>query len=172
MRGRKEGMANHELDTQEQVFFYEQDFYVLSNFSAFRLRWKGIDFDTSEHAYHWEKFNGHWDAWNAAGSIAERVRRAPSAHEAFKVAEGCKPRRRPDWDEVKVRLMLDILRAKATQHEYVRRKLLATGDRELVEDSWRDDFWSWGPNRDGQNMLGKLWMQVRDELRASPAVKQ
>ena len=63
--------------------------------------------------------------------------------------------------------MKSILRAKADQHEYVRRKLLATGDRELIEDSWRDDFWGWGPNRDGKNMLGKLWMEVRDELRAS-----
>lgn len=50
--------------------------------------------------------------------------------------------------------------------QYVRRKLLATGDRELVEDSWRDDFWGWGPNRDGQNMLGKLWMEVRGEVTA------
>ena len=63
--------------------------------------------------------------------------------------------------------MLDILRAKVQQHEYVRRKLLATGDRELVENSWRDDFWGWGPNRDGQNKLGKLWMKVRAELRAA-----
>jgi hypothetical protein len=65
---------------------------------------------------------------------------------------------------VKVDVMRDILRAKVAQHEYVRRKLLATGDRELIEDSWRDDFWGWGPNRDGQNMLGKLWMEVRAEL--------
>lgn len=38
------------------------------------------------------------------------------------------------------------------------------GDRELVEDSWRDDFWGWGPNRDGKNMLGKLWMELRAAL--------
>ncbi len=91
---------------------------------------------------------------------------APSAHEAFKIAERSKAERRQDWDAVKVDIMRDILRAKADQHEYVRRKLLATGDRELIEDSWRDDFWGWGPNRDGQNMLGKLWMEIRSELRA------
>jgi hypothetical protein len=60
-----------------------------------------------------------------------------------------------------------ILCAKVEQHEYVRRKLLATGDRELVEDSWRDDFWGWGPTRQGQNMMGKLWMQIRHQLRAA-----
>ena len=61
--------------------------------------------------------------------------------------------------------MYRILKAKAEQHEYVRRKLLATGDRELIEDSWRDSFWGWGPNKDGQNMLGKLWMKVRANLK-------
>ena len=51
----------------------------------------------------------------------------------------------------------------------MRRKLLATGDRTLIENSWRDDFWGWGPNRDGQNMLGRLWMEVRAELREEDA---
>ena len=49
----------------------------------------------------------------------------------------------------------------------MRRKLIATGDRELIEDSWRDDFWGWGPDKDGKNILGKLWMEIREELRAS-----
>lgn len=149
----------HKLDTPSYVFFYEQDFYVLSNFSAFRLLWKGYEFDTSEAAYHWEKFP-------LFPYVQSAIKSAPSAHEAFKIAEMKKGLRRLDWDLVKVSIMRDILRAKALQHEYVRRKLLATGDRELIEDSWRDDFWGWGPNRDGKNMLGKLWMEIRSELRA------
>ena len=155
---------NHKIDTDQQVFFYEQDFYVLSNFSAFRVQWKGIDFDTSEHAYHWEKFRDHPDAWNTVGSISEQIRSASSAHAAFKLAEICKPLRRPDWNEVKADIMRGILKAKVDQHEYVKRKLLETGTRELVEDSWRDDFWGWGPNKDGKNMLGRIWMEIRDEL--------
>jgi ribA/ribD-fused uncharacterized protein len=153
------------LDTHDRVRFYEHDFYVLSNFSAFTLHWREQRFDTSEAAYHYEKFPH-------AQCIQEAIRCAPSAHEAFKLAERNKAERRPDWDEVKVQIMLDILRAKVSQHEYVRRKLLETGDRELVEDSWRDDFWGWGPNRDGHNMLGKLWMEVRAELRATTASRQ
>lgn len=153
------------LDTPTRVRFYEHDFYVLSNFSAFTLNWRNWRFDTSEAAYHYEKFIG---GGARADVIARCILCASSAHEAFKIAEYNKALRRPDWDDVKVGIMRDILRAKAAQHEYVRRKLLATGDRELVEDSWRDDFWGWGPNRDGQNMLGKLWMEVRHELREAP----
>jgi ribA/ribD-fused uncharacterized protein len=157
-------MTKLSLDTDTQVFFYEQDFYVLSNFSAFTVEWNGLRFDTSEALYHWMKFPG-----DERAGLRDEIWTARSAHDAFKIAERNKHWRRPDWDAVKVNTMRRILVAKAEQHEYVRRKLLATGDRELIENSWRDDFWGWGPNRDGKNMLGKLWMEVRAELRASAA---
>lgn len=156
---------NHKLDTDEQVFFYEQDFYVLSNFSAFAVEWSGLMFPTSEHLYHWLRFT--LSETPGAQSIAAAVKNARSAHDAFKIAQENKPQQVADWDERKVGFMARIIRAKADQHEYVRRKLLATGDRELIEDSWRDDYWGWGENRDGQNMLGKLWMAVRADLRAT-----
>lgn len=160
----------HGLDTPERVCFYEQDFYVLSNFSSFAIHWSGSRFDTSEALYHWLKFaSGVLMFAGQSAAVAEAIRTANSAHNAFKIAQEHKSLRRPDWDEVKVVLMKRILHEKARQHEYVRRKLLATGDRELVENSWRDDYWGWGPNKDGQNMLGKLWMEVRDELRAGGA---
>lgn len=148
----------HGLDTPERVFFYEQDFYVLSNFSSFSVEWCGHRFPTAEHVYHWIKFSAH-------DVIQQLICDAPSAHLSFKIAERNKDLRRPDWDDVKIDIMRRILRAKVRQHEYVYRKLLATGNRELIENSWRDDFWGWGPNRDGQNMLGKLWMEIRTELR-------
>jgi ribA/ribD-fused uncharacterized protein len=152
---------------KEIVDFYEREFYPLSNFSAFTLDWYGQRFDTSEAAYHWMKFP---PATEPREFYAERqrllwaIQAAPSAHEAFKLAERNKDLRRPDWDDIKVDVMRRIIRAKAEQHEYVRRKLLETGDRPLIEGSWRDDFWGIGPNKDGQNMLGKLWMELRAEL--------
>ena len=159
-------MELHGLDTVDEVLFYEQDCCVLSNFSACALVWKGIRFDTSAAAYHYEKFDDGAGALADVRSIQWNIRTANSAHEAFKIAERNRVHRRPDWDEVKVDIMRSILRAKVQQHEYVRRKLLDTGDRKLIENSWRDDFWGWGPNRDGLNMLGRLWMEVRAELRS------
>jgi len=159
----------HGLDTPERVRFYEHDFYVLSNFSAFSVRVNRYPFATAEHAYHFAKFEPETlvDGWY----VRDRIRAAVSAHEAFKLAEGWRDHVRPDWMEVRVGVMREILRAKVEQHEYVKRKLLATGDRELVEDSWRDSFWGWGPNRDGQNMLGKLWMELRAELRTKESTR-
>lgn len=147
------------LDTAERVCFYEQEFYVLSNFSAFRVHFDGVWFDTSEQAYHYQRFDGR---------VHKRaIVTALSAHEAFRYAQDHKSEQRIGWDAIKVNVMKEILRAKADQHEYVRRKLLETGERELVENSWRDPYWGWGPNRDGLNRLGKLWMEVRTELRTT-----
>ncbi len=152
-------MEHHGRDTETQIFFYEADFYIFSNFSAFNLWWKGLLFQTSEAAYQSEKFR------ECDWGIFWRIQSAPSAHEAFKIAERAKHRRRPDWNEVNTKIMKEILREKVHQHEYVKRKLLASGTRELIEDSWRDDYWGWGPNKDGHNALGKLWMEIREELR-------
>lgn len=149
-----------QLDTDRQVFFYEQDHYYLSNFSAFKVGFCGRWFDTAEQAYHFQRFASVKDQNN--------VLDARSAHDAFRYAQDNKSRQIDGWDELKVPVMRDILRAKASQHEYVRRKLLQTGDRALIENSWRDAYWGWGENRDGLNMLGKLWMEVRAELRAAP----
>lgn len=157
------------LDTADRVRFYEHDFYVFSNFSAFNLVWRHLTFHTSEAAYHYEKFcyidESGVSSTAEQNAVAQQILKAPSAHEAFKIAERNKPLRRADWDRVKFDVMRRILRSKVSQHEYVRRKLLATGERELVEDSWRDDVWGWGPDRKGQNMLGRIWMEIRTELR-------
>lgn len=135
---------------------------MLSNFSAFTLQWKGKLYPTSEQAYQAEKFEDE--------KVKEFIRTAPSAHEAFVYADTHRNDRRKDWDEIKVSLMKDILREKVKQHPYVKQKLLASGTKELIEDSWRDDFWGWGPNKDGRNQLGKLWMEIREEFRREKSI--
>ena len=60
--------------------------------------------------------------------------------------------------------MQDILRHKLQQNPYVEKKLRQTGDKKIVEDSPKDNFWGWGAKRDGKNELGKIWMKLRDEL--------
>ena len=76
-------IETHKLDTQEQVFFYEQDFYILSNFSSFALAWRGHRFDTAEAVYHWEKFSHPSLQRPICLTVAEMIRVAPSAHEAY-----------------------------------------------------------------------------------------
>ena len=147
----------HGLDTEKQILFYEQEFYVFSNFSAFKLMWKGYEWMTSEHAYHSEKFEDQ--------NILEKLKKARSAHDAMKVAYANKSAYREDWDDRKLTVMKKILQAKVEQHSYVKKKLLESGDKELIENSWRSAYWGWGSHKDGENHLGKLWMEVRAEAR-------
>jgi hypothetical protein len=72
---------------------------------------------------------------------------------------------RADWEEVKDRIMLEVVRAKLAQHEAVRELLLGTGDRPLIESSPRDRYWGDGGDGTGRNRLGEILMQVRGELR-------
>lgn len=150
-------MRDPELETSGKIIgFYPREFYFLDNFSAFQVELDGIVFPTSEHAYHYIKFKGFDDG------ISETILQCRSPHDAQKVAYANKDKQDPDWDSKKVEVMKSICRAKFTQHEYVRAKLKGSGELEIVEDSTKDPFWGWGPNRDGRNELGKIWMEIRD----------
>lgn len=142
-----------------KIFFYPPEYYVFDNFSSFQVEYKGKIYPTSEHAYQSSIFI------NTDKELAERIRNAKSAHEAFKLAEANKNKREKNWDDIKLKVMKEILICKVNQHEYVMKKLLQSEDREIVEDSWRDSYWGWGEDRKGENMLGKLWMEVRQEIR-------
>ena len=147
------------LHTDEKILLCEQEFYALSNFSAFQIVWEGRNFPTSEHAYQWEKFhhcnvNSTPERW----TIQDRILEAPSAHEALKIAEDNYSLRDSDWMNRRVQTMAQILRDKVAQHEYVKRKLLETGDREIVMNSWEED-------EKTLNTLGKLWMEIRREIK-------
>ena len=62
--------------------------------------------------------------------------------------------------------MKSILHSKFTQNEDLKAVLLSTGERELRERAPRDKFWGDGGKRgDGMNMMGKILMSVREELR-------
>lgn len=66
-----------------------------------------------------------------------------------------------------------VLRLKIEQHAKLREELLATGDQLIVEDvtarglGGRNGFWG-ASNKTGewigQNVLGKMWMKIRDSL--------
>lgn len=149
--------------TDNPIFFYEHEFYPFSNFSSFAVEWKDKLWPTSEHVYHSERFDDP--------KRKELIRNMRSAHEAFKYAQANKHLQRSDWDAIKLGVMKQILHEKVRQHPYVKKKLFDSGERELVEDSWRDDFWGWGPRKDGKNHLGRLWMEVRKETRKEEGSK-
>lgn len=77
---------------------------------------------------------------------------------------GQKVTMRPDWDQVKYQVMKECVLAKFLQHKDLRDQLIATGYEELIEDSPVDYYWGCGADGSGANNLGKVLMEVRDEL--------
>ncbi|KAK5699624.1 hypothetical protein LTR97_005753 [Elasticomyces elasticus] len=80
-----------------------------------------------------------------------------------------------EWERTKFDVVVQISYCKYTQHPNLRARLLATGDRELVEASDKDRVWGIGfaaeyaeKNRAewGSNLLGRALMTAREGLRA------
>ena len=143
----------------EVIGFYPREFYPFDNFSSFKVEWNGYLFSSVEEAYQAASFMGSDE------ELVEKIKKSHSADEAQRIAYANRDKRREDWDDVKISIMEELLRLKIEQNPYVKKKLLQTEDYMIVEDSPKDDFWGWGPNRNGQNNLGKLWMKLREELK-------
>jgi ribA/ribD-fused uncharacterized protein len=72
---------------------------------------------------------------------------------------------RPDWEAVKDDVMRSVVRAKFTQHPELKQTLLSTGSANIVEHTANDSYWGDGGDGSGRNMLGRILMEVREELR-------
>ncbi len=96
-------------------------------------------------------------------SLVEReyIRQLPSPGQAKKA--GRRVTLRPDWEAVKVLIILDLVRQKFRQTD-LKTKLIDTFPHELIEiNTWNDIYWG-VCNGVGANMLGKILMLVRQEL--------
>ena len=146
------------------IYFYgTQDQYgCFSNFSGHGIHLDGAYWPTSEHYFQAQKFAGT--------EYEDRVRRAPSPKLAAALGRDRKLPLRADWEQVKDDVMRRAVRRKFEEHADLRAVLLATGDEEIVEAAPHDYYWGCGQDGTGKNMLGKILMEVREELRARPTL--
>ena len=135
---------------------FKGEYRFLSNFYTHNLIKVGdITWISAEHAYQAAKSLNPND-WNWIIST-------PSPSEAKRIGRLVKLR--PDWEDIKLAVMKEIVTAKFSQNLNLRDMLLATGTQELVEsNNWGDTFWG-RCNRVGKNYLGLILMEVREELK-------
>jgi ribA/ribD-fused uncharacterized protein len=143
----------------EVINFYSvsDEFGCFSNFAGYPIRLKGKIWPTSEHYFQAQKFEdaGHREA----------IRKTKSPMQAARLGRDRKKKLRRDWESVKLSIMRDAVKAKFTQHEELREILLATGDAKIVEQTTNDAFWGDGGDGSGMNWLGRILMELREELR-------
>jgi ribA/ribD-fused uncharacterized protein len=142
------------------IHFYstKDDYGCFSNFSRHPVRLKGKLWPTSEHYFQAQKFAGQPDE--------EEVRQTAAPTVAARMGRSRKRPLRADWERVKLDVMREAVRAKFTQHPELTAVLLGTEDAVLVEHTTNDAYWGDGGNGSGQNWLGRILMEVREELRS------
>lgn len=132
----------------------------LSNFWMAPVHFEGVIYPSTEHAF------------QAAKTLNEverqYIRSCKSPTDAKRM--GRKVALRPDWETAKLTIMIQLLMEKFSTHPELKKKLLATGEVELIEgNTWHDVIWGvcmCSTHRGkGKNYLGQLLMSVRTILR-------
>ena len=128
---------------------------VFSNFNYSAIEINGVDYPTVEHAYQAQKTIDE----------DERIRIASLESPVLAKKAGRNVEIRDDWEEVKYDVMVECLREKFKIKKF-KQALIDTGKEEIAEDAreWNDCIWGLGRSGNGQNLLGKALMQVRDEI--------
>ncbi|MBF9220070.1 NADAR family protein [Hymenobacter ruricola] len=141
-------------------------------------QWWRADFVVAGVTY---RSTEHWMMAEKARLFADdaalaRILAAPSPAEAKKLGRGIQGFEPERWDAHKYQIVRAGNLRKFSQHPDLKKFLLDTGDRILVEASPVDAIWGIGLAADspdaenparwqGPNLLGFALMEVRDELR-------
>lgn len=136
--------------------FHNEGYEFLSNFYEAQITYNGLTYGSAEAAFQAQKC---------------RTEEEKAAFTEYKPAKskgiGQKVLLRPDWEQVKVSIMEEIVRQKFVQNPELAASLLQTGDKVLVEGNrWGDTCWGVDMRTgQGENHLGKILMKVREELK-------
>lgn len=131
---------------------FDGEYSFLSNFYPCHLTYNGLSFLNSEAAYQGQKcLSRTFEFCKLNPSEAKRLGRRVAI--------------RDDWEKVKGDIMYEICKAKFTQNPELANRLVDTGDAMLIEgNTWGDKVWG-VCDGGGQNLLGKILMQIRGEFR-------
>lgn len=122
----------------------------LSNFFKCEIKAFGLIFQSVEHAYQAAKCFDIADRLKFIGITAAEAK-----------ALGRTVKVRPDWEDVKINIMYNLLMQKFHDNKEFRALLDETGEELIVEgNTWGDTFWG-VCNGKGSNHLGILLMKIR-----------
>ena len=149
--------ANSIPERRPDVVYVKGHREPLSNFYRMKFRWGRREYHSVEQAFQHEKALRHRDRDNASrildskhAGIANKIGRDIWLH--------------LDWDHDREGIMFDILREKARQSKEFCDQLVQSGERDIVADVF-DKFWGAGKDGKGRNILGKMLMEIRREIR-------
>lgn len=150
-------------DERPEISSFSGEYRFLSNFAPSPVTLDGdagpLNYPSVEHAYQAAK----------TLDLPTRVRFQTLRTAGLAKRAGRSLLLRPDWEEVKVGIMRDLLTQKFRWRPLMD-QLLATKGYYLREgNTWNDRYWGcvWNPGTErweGENHLGLLLMELRDKL--------
>lgn len=138
---------------------FKGKYECFSNFYMSLVQYEEEYYPSVEHAFQALKAKNEEDR--------KKIQNADTPAMAKKL--GRKVDMRPDWEQVKIGIMKSLVKDKFYRSSKLKEILLSTGDEELQEGNWwKDRFWGVDlKTGEGQNHLGKILQQVREEFRSN-----
>jgi len=142
----------------KEIEFYrvDEEYGCFSNFSPHPIILDGTKWRTSEHYFQAQKF--------LDDEIVMQIMMAEMPKDAADLGRSRSLPLRKDWENIKDRVMHKAVKAKFEQHFDIRELLLSTGSSLIVEHTPSDSYWGDGGDGSGKNTLGRILMEVREEL--------
>jgi len=139
-------------------------FYIyFSPYTAHAIEIEGVVYPTVEHAYQCQRYTDK--------KIINEIISSRSPVLAWETSSKYKHLQIPEfknWD-YKIMIMKKLMKLKAIQHNEVRKALLDSGDLRIVKHIVTyppgDGCWDDGEDGKGLNHIGRMWMEIREELK-------
>lgn len=146
----------------DNKYYFKND-TKLTNYYMCDVEIDGLHFSSSEAAYHSQKFID-----KDIKQLMTKLIPDESKHVSRELSRYI----RKDWENVKYDIMKKVVMKKFEQNSDCLIDLLNTEDMELIEDTtgWHDNIWGECTceeckNKEHKNLLGKILMEVRQQLR-------
>lgn len=132
---------------------FRDNYFFLSNFFPAAMVYDGIQYENAEAAFQAQKCQSRNDRLQFSKLNPSEAKRL-----------GRRVGLRPDWENIKVDVMREVVKAKFCGNRTLTEKLLATSGEYLEEgNTWGDRTWG-TVNGQGSNFLGQILMDLRTEL--------
>ena len=140
---------------EKAIISFRGEYGFLSNMHSVPVEWDGRTYQNSEAAFQSAKALDAKERDTFCGLNGVTAKR-----------QGKKVLLRLDWEEVKDGIMEEVVRAKFTQNPELAKKLVETGEAQLMEgNNWHDTYWGVDSKTlEGENHLGVILMKIRAEL--------
>jgi len=129
------------------------------NHSPHRVLYQNKLYPSALHLLEALKFIAH------RPDLGERIRGVKDVQDVYPLSASMQEFVRPDWGQVFLQMVEEVLYLKFKQHPDLRSQLMNTGTTDIIYSEANDPYWGEGPLGQGANELGKAIVRARDRLR-------